>query len=618
MRVLFITTWNTACGIATYSANLVEALEKSGDKTAEVEIFSDMQSYGNLVKLARDTQADVIHLQHEFGICVPTEPLLSLISKFRMAGTPVVVTCHSEADEFNILLDGVADAVILHIDKRGISERSTFSNFVKIPHGIPEITFPEPKSFYRKKYGIPEDAFVVGTCGFLTHERAQSIENLMVSIIEKLGADDNIYFNISTSSHRSDPDGSYANTVRSAIHALANGKGFGDRVYVGTKFTPVDEFRERLYCCDLGFHIMPKTASSNSGAAADLISCRIPLVVNDTPHFSHLAPYSTVILEDPCSDAMADKILEIVRDPKQYKGLVAQADTAIDDLGYSKIAEKHHELYQTVVANFNAMGERAEIKSTPHVRELNKSQPVSIKLPNSMWQTLFLWGRVQALVEQGHQIHLIYQHDGLMETSMLEFALEGIHTIDFGDVGMGNEARTVRLHSRSLAQNMTTDVENWVRGGHDIEDLFDFCGDFNSYQLMLGSYAMKKGEQLTSETDLVIDATTPPDFNLDEIPERVMVIDSPTMDSQLAKDLIEYLGQIADRAISVKYVTEDTRTRWATMITAKKVYTGFGDTSMVCSILGATHMSYLGFNEWQQKIINFISSKVTHTAEKKG
>jgi len=592
VRVLFITTWDTACGIATYSANLIEAIEKNKD--VSVEIFSDVMDFGNLVKLARDNTADVVHIQHEFGISIATEPLISLISKFRMKGTPVVITCHSESDLTNVLLDGVADAVILHNDKKKMCEKNTFSRFLHIPHGIPEIVFDKDKKYYRKKYKIPENAFVVGTCGFLAGPRAQDIENLMVNIFEKVRPEDDVYFNISTSAHRHDIDGSGANAMKSAIYNLASTKGFKDKIYVGTEFTPTDEFRERLFCCDMAFSTAPKIAESNSGAAADLISCKIPLIVNNSPHFSHLMSYSTVVND---LGEMADEIIRIYKNKnKVYDKLLNKAVDAINDLGYSKVAEKHVDLYKKVSSNFSKINKNEIVKGTRKI--LNKDVSVSIKLPNSLWQTLFLWTRIQNLVDDGHKIHLLYQNTGMMETAIFEYVFKPNCAVDFGEVGIKESERIVRLHSKSLAQNLITDVEDWVRRGNDVGDMFSFLGECRSYDMNLGDYSKKRGDDIVKNYPVVIDASLASKFlDLDfinESKEAIAVIGSPRQE----KEIDSIIQCINKESYPVKKVVEDTRTRWYITLNSNKFMCGFGD-GMVLRVINALPVACWCNEKWQ-------------------
>lgn len=598
MNVLFITTWDTACGIATYSANLISAIE---DKDVNVEVFSEVQSVSALIRLARNNDCDVIHIQHEFGISVADDVFLSIVSKFRSSGVPVVVTCHSEIDYFNILLDGVADAVILHSDSKNISSKNTFSPFYKIPHGLPEVKFSEDKTFYRKKYDIPEDSFVVGTCGFLTDVRAQDIENVMVAFSELPKSElSNIYFNIATSSHRRDVDGSYANSVRSGIYSLANSKGFFDNVFVGTKFMPTQEFRERLYCCDVGFHIAPIQAGSNSGAAADIVSCGIPLFVNNSYHFSHLGKYSSVISDNPPFKAMVREIIKVKNSDSEYESLLGRCEAAISDLGYSKVAERHIKLYEDVISNFASRRDSVVSSSD---RQLNSELPITIRLPNSVWQVLFLYGRLCNL--KGYRKHFILQDTGSFDASFLSFVLD--IEVDFGDVGMSDSKNSFHLQSKNIAQDMSGDVRDWVAKGKSLHDFFSFCGEFKSYEFNLGNYAKEKADKIAC--DLVIGEGSEAYLSDNSIWEGVsdlVILASPGT----CPKKIEMLEDKVPINVKTEVLVEDTRTRWAILSKCPKAHIGFG-ADAVFSLLSKLHnVQICSSDRIEKDIICFLKETV--------
>lgn len=592
MNVLFITTWDTACGIATYSANLIASLEKQG---ITVDVFSDVKNVSALIKLARNADCDIIHIQHEFGISTDDSVFLSIVSKFRASGIPVVVTCHSEADYFNILLDGVSDAVILHNDEKVVHERNTFSNFYKVPHGIPEISFDYDKAHYRKKYDIPEDAFVVGTCGFLTETRAQDIEHVMSEFAERSEDLDNIYFNIATSSHRQDLDGSYANSIRSGIYSLASSKGFKDNVFVGTEFMPVQEFRERLWCCDVGFHIAPLQAQSNSGAAADIISCGVPLFVNDSPHFSHLKKYSEVISEDPPFKAMVSSILSAKENgcPDMYRKCVA----ASEEIGYSKVASKHISIYDKVMSEFRCGCKRTPVRRK---RSLNKDMPLVVRLPNNIWQVLMVYGRVGSLdVEK----KFILQDTGNFDASVLEFVLDRV-SIDFGDVGMSESKNSFHLQSKNISQDMSGDVWDWVSKGNAVSDFFSFCGEFKRYDFNLGSYAINKAESITDKFDVILGEGFEGfgDLLYDNVEKGVAIVLSPSTDQSYVKDVV---GTIPD-GINYEVFTEDVRTRWSVLSSCSMAYIGFGDDAVFSLISGNKEVNIYCKDSICTEIVDFL------------
>ena len=574
MRVLFLTSWNTACGIATYSHNLIEQLEKLG---VECEVFPHTQDYTALSRLARESTADVVHIQHEFGIAMTPEPLMSVIGKFRMRGKAVVITMHTEDKPMNIILDGIPDAIILHNDTIGLSKRNTFSKFYKVPHGIPEVQFSEGQDFYKTKYGIPKDAFVIGTCGFVSKDRAAIVENFTTEIAPLMMKYPNWYLHYPMSAHRNDPNGSFAALVRSTVEGVAKKHGFGDRVQMTAEFMDTQQFRERLFTLDMGFsYVANTTAGSNSGAAADIISCGVPTVVNNAVHFSHIKDYCKVV-EGGLSDLVSE-IGYIYQGTDTYSRLLLKSKQAVKDLGYSVVANKHIEIYEKAVTDLKIGPAFKDTEFTAKLGDtsrLNKQNPIVVTVPNSLWQVLLLWRKLAVLVEQGFSIKLLVQNEGAMNISTLKFMLKGLVEVQFGEMGLGHDPRLVKMYSRSLAQNMSTDVENWLKDNNKFEDLFAFIdpGFGIDYDVKLGDYAMKAAERLVKpDTTLV--------FPYDDIEKlqgiqgNICVIGTPLMTQEVtAAEKILKSTQYS----SVSAVVEDFRTVMACCLKARSVITPWND-----------------------------------------
>ena len=576
MRVLFITTYNSACGIATYSANLIEELEKRG---AAVQVYANTNDYLGLTRLAREYQADIIHIQHEYGISLPIDSLMSVVSKFQTAGMKVVVTTHTEDQAANIMLDGVPDAVILHNDVQNLAARRMFSRFEHIPHGIPEITFSEPREFYRKKYGIPEGAFVIGTCGFMSQDRAQMLETLVQRVTELAKSDINKtgvspYFHLVMSAHRSDTGGQFANLVKSTLTNLMASFGMADRIQVNTEFIPVQEFRERIHTFDLGFSCAPAHAVSNSGSAADLLSCGVPTVVNAVPHFNSIAPYCTVVKGgiNEVSNEVYRVMMEMQAHPDKREALVARVSKVIKDLGYGRAAEAHIRLYRELLA-----GVKPEARpSKPSI--LLKDAPVTITMPNSLWQVLAMWTKLQALKDE-HVMRLVVQNDGLTDVSLLRWLLPGLKNVEFADVGLQQDRRLVRLQSRAVAQNLTFDVEAWLRAGQDFEDLAAWL-PAAPLDLQMGANARKRADTLVKPGTTIVMACADTERMLNQVGaqlDNAIILSTPMM-AQHAQALAASTGWPV-------YV-EDLRTCWACCQQAERVISELDSCLVVAALAG--------------------------------
>ena len=583
MNVLYITSWNCACGIHTYSRNLIEHLEKIG---VNVQVYSGTNDYLGLTNVANHCTADLVHIQHEYGISVPTDALMSIISKFKAKGVPVVITTHTEDDGFNIMLDGVPDAFVLHNDKQNLHKRQMFSRFYKIPHGIPEVTFKESKAFYRQKYGIPEDAFVIGTCGFLSSDRAQMLETFVTAFLAQAKAHPEFtkpyYFNFVMSAHRSDNGGQFANLIKNTLTTLAIQHGIPNSIYVNTEFIPTEEFRERIYTMDIGFSYGNPKVQSNSGSAADLLSCGIPTVVNDAQHFKHIAPYCTVVDGDVTTIAEKVFVKYGQNNPNGYiyEGWTSDPTKAISDLGYSRVAQRHKELYMDVIYKFP----KEQVASTPV--KLKKDLPITIKIPNQLWQVPVLWTRIQHLVDDGYKIRLAVQNEELLDIGTLQYVLPGIAEVVYADVGMQQDPRVLRMQSDTISQNMSFDLERFVTQGHSLFDLLPAQGPISLPRFNLGAHAHAKVEELniTADTGVVV-ASEEVLSQVCELDVCPWIVLGTPLTTKYVHEIVLALKARQSQS-EVTPVITDFRTCWAIVQKANKIATGFNDCAVIAALAG--------------------------------
>ena len=165
MKVIFVTPYQIPCGIAAYSEKLISELEKIG-LTVEVVPFSQDH---DLTRIPIDKlDGSVVHIQHEFSLLPRIEIIKYLLRKIRSCEKKAIVTMHTEREGAIREIAKNASLVIVHND---IANSSTYTNrIVRIPHYIPGIKYIK-KNKYRHQFAIPEDAFAIGSTGFLTESR---------------------------------------------------------------------------------------------------------------------------------------------------------------------------------------------------------------------------------------------------------------------------------------------------------------------------------------------------------------------------------------------------------------------------------------------------------------
>ena len=171
LRITFVSTYRVQCGIATYTENLLHALNKIDgvccDVLARADTAADMESAdparycwsagsNDLIDAVRNCtlQSDVVHFQHEFGIFDRSNFFFSAIAAAKSNGCKVVVTLHT-IHSFGAHFDAMfytrlcteVDAVVVHTEEGYVSvvaaasvdKTIDVSKIVYMPHGSPVI-----------------------------------------------------------------------------------------------------------------------------------------------------------------------------------------------------------------------------------------------------------------------------------------------------------------------------------------------------------------------------------------------------------------------------------------------------------------------------------------------
>lgn len=160
MKVLLVSTWKQHCGIATYTQDLVRALqEMEGGPEVFVaaerikqdfneklpnNVFRvwDRRSFmpNDILHLVNTLKPDILHIQHEFGLFPREKEFFEFIAAARVLKVPVHITLHTVAApparwNFHRILSMQGVRVLVH-SKEAALALSTEIDAKVIPHGI--------------------------------------------------------------------------------------------------------------------------------------------------------------------------------------------------------------------------------------------------------------------------------------------------------------------------------------------------------------------------------------------------------------------------------------------------------------------------------------------------
>lgn len=114
LRVLLVTTWNTACGIAEMAAYLKESVETAD---GGIEILPTPEALDPYTTLEIDAAPQILHLNYQAALLSRWTPLVIKVWREKHPGIPIVVTFHDTGVPNSDLCKAIveaADVTVVH------------------------------------------------------------------------------------------------------------------------------------------------------------------------------------------------------------------------------------------------------------------------------------------------------------------------------------------------------------------------------------------------------------------------------------------------------------------------------------------------------------------------
>ncbi len=199
MKIVYVTTFfPQECGIATYTDYVIRAIQKVSplvdikvvaekgaspvkqDKFEVIPCWDRNENYVDQI-MANVIDADIVHIQHEYGIYKFDDRLPTLLKRLKAENKRIIITTHtitpfhlsdSEltqlAEDYTKRIAELADEIIVHIDsQKAILERLGIPS-VKI-HVITHGTAlsDEDMKDSRRRLNLPEEGKIITAFGFI-------------------------------------------------------------------------------------------------------------------------------------------------------------------------------------------------------------------------------------------------------------------------------------------------------------------------------------------------------------------------------------------------------------------------------------------------------------------
>jgi glycosyltransferase involved in cell wall biosynthesis len=328
------------CGIATFTSDVLSAVaeeypesqcfavpvndipggyEYPGVVRFEIE-EQDLPSYQRAADFLNMSSADIVCVQHEFGIYggLAGSHLLALLRELRM---PVVTTLHTVLREPNpeqrrVMQELIARSTRLVVmTERGrlmLEEiyQAPSARIDLIPHGIPDMPFVDP-NYYKDQFGV-EGRLVLLTFGLLSPNKG--IEHALNALPEILAEFPNVVYVVLGATH---PNlvREHGESYRLSLERLAKKNKVQKHVIFYNRFVELEELKEFIGAADLYLTPYLNEAQITSGTLAYAFGAGKAVISTPYWHAAELlAEGRGVLVPFHDSKAIAREVIGLLRD----------------------------------------------------------------------------------------------------------------------------------------------------------------------------------------------------------------------------------------------------------------------------------------------------------------
>lgn len=368
------------CGIATFTHDLCAAVAGAapaahcyvGAVNDRVEGYQysqrvrfellekDFDSYRRAADFLNFNNADVLCVQHEFGIYggPAGSHLLALLKEVRM---PVVTTLHTVLREPSPAQRKVMDELVRRSDRVVVMARKgaeilrdTYgvpdAKVDRIPHGIPDIPFID-SSFYKAQFGV-EGRIVLLTFGLLGP--GKGIEHAIEALPEIVRLHPNVVYLVlgATHPHLIAREGE---TYRLSLERLAEDRGVKDHVIFYNRFVSLDDLKEFIGATDIYLTPYLNEEQITSGTLAYVFGAGKAVV--STPYWHArelLADGRGILVPFRDSGAIVAGVCQFLDDPARLQQTREAAHQLGREMIWPAVALRYIESFQRARADRRA------------------------------------------------------------------------------------------------------------------------------------------------------------------------------------------------------------------------------------------------------------------------
>jgi glycosyltransferase involved in cell wall biosynthesis len=378
-EILFITSYPPReCGIATYSHDLVNAIQEKFGQSFSLKVCaleasgtehkypqevkyilkeSELEEYYKLAeKINSDTNLTLIFIQHEFGLFGGEygEHLLELLSVLKK---PVITTFHTVLPKPDINRNKIVQAIvalskclivmtknsadILEKDYKVSSEK-----IVIIPHGT-HLTGTFNVREKKAKYQLV-NRIILSTFGLLGSGKSiETALNALPSIIEEFP---NVLYLIIGKTHPVVVKYE-GEKYRDFLYEKVIELNLQNNVRFVNAYLSLEYLQDYLQLTDIYFFTSKDPHQAVSGTLAYAIACGCPVIATPIPHANELLDGAGISIDFGNSNQLSIATKKLLRDPDILQKMKLNALHKINPTAWQNSAIAHIELLQKNISN---------------------------------------------------------------------------------------------------------------------------------------------------------------------------------------------------------------------------------------------------------------------------